>query len=111
MAISSLFGALKRQFRRRPRGASRRARCGLEHLEARLVLSTPGDWPMYNHDISGTRTNNAETILGPGNVAGLHTLWNFQTAGTVAGTPAVVDNVVYAGDTAGYVYAVNSNGT
>ena len=50
---------------------------------------TPADWPMYNHDPEGTRSNGAETRLRPDNVGGLQVQWAFQTRGAVAGTPAI----------------------
>src|SRR4029077_11156024 len=62
-------------------------------------------------DIAGTRDNTAEHTLNAKNVGNLQVLWNFPTAGLVAGTPAVVDNVVYAGDYSGMFYAVTNNGT
>jgi uncharacterized protein (TIGR03118 family) len=97
---------------RRRRGggpAPRRARPWLEALEGRVVPSA-GDWPMYNFDVAGTRDNTAERTLGPSNVGNLQVLWNYPTAGIVTGTPAVVNNVVYAGDSTGLFYALNSNG-
>jgi uncharacterized protein (TIGR03118 family) len=66
---------------------------------------------MYNHDISGFRDNTAEHTLSPSKVGNLNVLWSFPTAGPVAGTPAVVNNVVYAGDRTGMFYAVKSDGT
>jgi uncharacterized protein (TIGR03118 family) len=89
--------------------AAPRARPSVEALETRVVLSA-GDWSMYNYDIAGTRDNTAEHTLSPRNVGGLQVLWNFPTAGLVTGTPAVVNNVVYAGDSTGTFYALNSNG-
>jgi uncharacterized protein (TIGR03118 family) len=81
----------------------------LEALEIRVVPSA-NDWAMPNYNISGTRDNTAEHTLSPSNVGDLQVLWNYQTAGLVAGTPAVVNNVVYAGDYTGMFYALNSNG-
>jgi uncharacterized protein (TIGR03118 family) len=66
---------------------------------------------MYNHDISGFRDNTAEHTLSTSNVSSLSVLWSFPTAGPVAGTPAVVNNVVYAGDRTGMFYAVKGDGT
>jgi polyvinyl alcohol dehydrogenase (cytochrome) len=101
---------------RRP-AVSRRARPEVETLENRLVPSgvdvvsgDPRDWAMYNHDPEGTRYNPAETSLRPNNVGGLHPLWSFPTAGPVASTPAVVNDVVYADDALGNVYAVSRDG-
>jgi polyvinyl alcohol dehydrogenase (cytochrome) len=75
-----------------------------------VVSSDPNDWPMYTHDPSGSRDNTGETLLGPNNVAGLQVKWAFPTQSAIAGTPAVVNNVVYAADTSGTVYAVTSEG-
>src|SRR5262245_39212298 len=71
----------------------------------------PGDWPMYNHDPEGTRTNPAERRLRPDNVAGLRVNWPLATPGKISGTPAVVDDTIYSGDTTGTVYAVSRRGT
>jgi polyvinyl alcohol dehydrogenase (cytochrome) len=92
-------------------------RLTIESLETRLVPSgvdvvpgDPKDWPMFNHDPEGTRYNSAETQLRPDNVSGLHVLWSFPTAGPISGTPAVVNDVVYADDNLGNVYAVTRDG-
>jgi polyvinyl alcohol dehydrogenase (cytochrome) len=94
-----------------------RARPGVEPLETRLVPSgvdvvsgDPKDWPMYNHDLEGTRSNPAETRLSPATVGGLHTEWSFPTLGQVAGTPAVVGDRVYAADASGTAYALDRDG-
>src|SRR5262249_7683241 len=89
--------------------AARRARPTVEALEGRLVPSG-NDWSMYNYDIAGTRNNTAEHILSPGNVGGLQVLWSFPTKGVVAGTPAVVHDVVYAGDSSGSFTALTRDG-
>ena len=88
--------------------SSRRTRPRAEVLEVRVVPSS-GDWSMYNLDPAGTRDNTAESTLSADNVSGLHQLWDFPTAGIVTGTPAVVDNVAYAGDTSGMFYAVRAS--
>jgi polyvinyl alcohol dehydrogenase (cytochrome) len=75
-----------------------------------VVSSNPNDWPMYNHDVAGTRYNSAEDQLGPQNVSGLKVQWTFPTKAVVAGTPAVVGNHIYAADASGTVYALTSNG-
>jgi polyvinyl alcohol dehydrogenase (cytochrome) len=69
-----------------------------------------GDWPMYNHDPSGSRFNGAEKKLGAANIGQAEVLWNFQIANaSVSGTPAVVDGMVYAGDSSGRVWAVSAS--
>jgi polyvinyl alcohol dehydrogenase (cytochrome) len=75
-----------------------------------VVPGDPKDWPMYNHDPEGSRYNSAETRLRPDNVGGLQVQWSFPTVGAVAGTPAVVNDVVYAADSEGWVYAINRDG-
>jgi outer membrane protein assembly factor BamB len=86
-------------------------------LEDRLVPSgtefvstNPNDWPMYNHDAAGTRYNSGETELSSDTVGRLEVKWSLPTEGPIAGTPAVVDNTVFAVDGLGWVYAVNRNG-
>jgi uncharacterized protein (TIGR03118 family) len=113
-----LLGAITTRHPRRNKSRHRktsdqpahRARLCLETLESRLVPSA-NDWAMPNYSPAGTRDNTAEHILGPNNVGNLQTLWEFPTGGIVAGTPAVVHNVVYAGDSLGDFYAVKSDGT
>ncbi|MBW7904970.1 MAG: PQQ-binding-like beta-propeller repeat protein [Phycisphaerae bacterium] len=78
---------------------------------ADVMSNNPNDWPMYNRAPDGSRHNFAETKLRPSNVANLQVLWSFPTDGAVAGTPAVVDNIIYAADSMGFVYAINSDGT
>jgi outer membrane protein assembly factor BamB len=64
---------------------------------------------MYNHDPLGSRDNTAEHTLSPANVGQLAVAWSYPTAAPVAGTPAVVDGAVYAGDEAGNFYAVKAD--
>jgi polyvinyl alcohol dehydrogenase (cytochrome) len=77
----------------------------------RPVKQEPSNWPMYNHDVLGTRFNPAETTLTRESVKGLKIKWVFPTAGDVYATPSVVNNIVYAGDTSGTFYALRSAGT
>ncbi len=98
----------KRQ-RGRKVAQARRVRPCLETLEDRLVPSG-NNWSQYNFDAAGTRNNTAEHILSPGNVGNLQVQWEFPTQGVVAGTPAVVGDTVYAGDTMGNFYAVSRSG-
>src|SRR5262249_3513677 len=75
-----------------------------------VVPGDPNDWPMFGHDPEGTRYNLAETRLSPATVSGLHERWRFPTAGPVIGTPAVVNDRVYAADVTGTAYALNRDG-
>jgi polyvinyl alcohol dehydrogenase (cytochrome) len=80
----------------------------VEELERRDCPSSPGDWPMFNHDPGGSRVNPAASALSPAAVArfGLAVRWRFNTPASVSGTPAVVGSVVYDGDLAGNFYAL-----
>jgi polyvinyl alcohol dehydrogenase (cytochrome) len=79
--------------------------------EPRQAISAdPQDWPMYNHDSIGTRQNSGETVLSAATVPNLHVKWRIFTEGDVYATPAVVNNIVYFGDSSGTFYALTSNG-
>src|SRR3954470_10431548 len=65
------------------------------------ISTDPQDWPMYNHDSFGTRWNRGESVLSVSTVSKLHEKWRYLTAGDVYAPPAVVDNVVYLGDSSG----------
>jgi polyvinyl alcohol dehydrogenase (cytochrome) len=68
-----------------------------------------GDWPMYNHDVAGTRHNRAEWRLSPRTVPHLRELWSVTTPGAVTGTPVVVDDQVYVGDWSGGFYKLRAS--
>src|SRR5262245_1288474 len=88
-----------------PHRQSPRTRLTIEALEDRTVPSgfghdvvpgDPNDWPMFGHDPAGTRYNQAEHQLRADNVADLEIKWTYPTTGFVVGTPAVVNDRVYA---------------
>jgi outer membrane protein assembly factor BamB len=64
------------------------------------------DWPMFLHDVSRSSAS-TETTLSPANVGGLKLKFKFAAAGPIADSAAIVGNVLYIGDWAGYEYAVN----
>src|SRR5262245_5486485 len=81
------------------------------------ISTDPHDWPMYNHDVIGTRHNGAETTLGRDNVARLVEKWRFHVAGeadkvgVIHGTPVVVNGYVYfATETTPTVYKLSPDG-
>src|SRR5262245_58948938 len=103
--------------RARPRPVS--PRLTVEVLEDRTVPSglgvdivpaDPNDWPMFGHDPAGTRYNQAEHRLSPATVGDLEVKWTYPTEGHVVGTPAVVNDRVYATGDAGVVYALTRDG-
>jgi polyvinyl alcohol dehydrogenase (cytochrome) len=63
----------------------------------------PRDWPMYNHDLAGSRYNPGETTIGPNNAGQLVEKWRFpakgsgERIGVIHATPTVVDGYVYFG--------------
>jgi len=63
----------------------------------------PADWATYNYDITGSRHNTAESVLGVENVASLEEKWRFpaagsdETIGVIHATPSVVAGCVYFG--------------
>jgi polyvinyl alcohol dehydrogenase (cytochrome) len=87
-------------------------------VPTQTITQDPNDWPMYNHDVGGTRFNPAETTLTRESVRqGLSIKWYFHTAGDVYATPSVVNNIVYAGEaevtngtTKGTFYALTKAG-
>jgi polyvinyl alcohol dehydrogenase (cytochrome) len=76
-----------------------------------VVSGDPHDWPAYARSADGARWNFAENRLRASSVARLNVLWEFPTGGSVSGTPVVLNNVVYAGDTNGVIYALNHDGS
>ena len=61
------------------------------------------DWPMYNHDVLGTRHNPAEKAISKANAGQLEEKWRFpakgseELVGVIHATPIVVDGYVYFG--------------
>jgi len=73
-----------------------------------------GDWRMYGHDQSNTRTQPKEHTIGQMQAAQLAPAWTFSTAqaggsGDFTGTPTVADGCVYAGSNDGWVFAMNAD--
>jgi outer membrane protein assembly factor BamB len=61
------------------------------------------DWPMYNHDVIGTRHNSGEAAISSQNAGQLVEKWRFPAAGSneqigvIHATPIVVNGYVYFG--------------
>src|SRR5207245_5680089 len=78
----------------------------------------PADWPMYNCDVTGTRHNIGERVLGKDNVARLEENWRFpargswEFVGVIHATPVVVNGHVYFGTaTLPAFYKLSPDGT
>jgi len=80
------------------------ARCGGTQSNAFI------NWSQFHFDACHTGHNPYEIILGPGNVGSLVLNWKYEAlAGAIKSSPAVVDGVLYFGDTDfAYVYAVDA---
>jgi polyvinyl alcohol dehydrogenase (cytochrome) len=77
--------------------------CALHSALAAHARDDAKDWPMYNHDVLGTRSNAAETAINPSNAGRLEEKWRFpakgapETIGVIHATPVVVNGYVYFG--------------
>ena len=63
-------------------------------------------WPMYGHDLSGSRWNSTETEIDPSSVTSLEPSWSQTGLIGVSGTPVVAGATVYFGDWTGEIHAV-----
>jgi len=79
-------------------------------VAAPALADEPGDWPMFNRDVRGSRYNDAEQLLRRDTAAGLRLLWTVPTPAPVTATPVVRDAHVYVGDAAGTFYAIGRDG-
>jgi polyvinyl alcohol dehydrogenase (cytochrome) len=64
---------------------------------------------MYRHDLANTGFVPSETKITASNVAQLAKVWSAGAGTGVTGTPAVVDGVIYYGDWAGSMHAVDAD--
>lgn len=80
------------------------ARCGGAQSKAFI------NWSQFHFDACHTGYNPYEIILGAGNVGRLGLDWKYKAlAGAIKSSPAVVDSVLYFGDTDfAYVYALDA---
>jgi polyvinyl alcohol dehydrogenase (cytochrome) len=72
-------------------------------LVAARAFDDAKDWPMYNHDVLGTRFNTGETAIDPSTAGRLEEKWRFpardskEQIGVIHCTPVVVNGYVYFG--------------
>jgi len=70
-----------------------------------------GDWPMWQHDRSGSRYNGAEHAINARSVSRLTPRWAFvfpESDGLQSSQPAVVNGTVYVGGHSGRLYALDA---
>lgn len=65
---------------------------------------SPGDWPMFHHDLAHTGYNSEETELRPP----LRLKWSYQADGALYAPPTVAGGVMYFGTYRGTVYAMDA---
>jgi len=65
------------------------------------LAGSAGDWPMGGHDLANSRSNPAESRIGPRTAGRLALAWSAPTGGDVSATPAVVGGAVYFPDFGG----------
>src|SRR5438270_1838585 len=75
--------------------------------------SSGGQWPMYGHDVSNTRTQPEASGLGPAAVSKLAAAWVFSTSSTGDGTgfnttPVVYGGCAFIGSFGGVAYALDA---
>ena len=77
----------------------------------RVVSMTPGDWPMYLHDLSHTSYNPFERIIGPSSASSLKPRWIRRVGGDagvpISTQPVVANGLIYWGSWDGYEHATD----
>lgn len=68
----------------------------------------PVGWPMAGNGVTDTHAALGEHVVVPGTVGSLSVAWSLTTNGDVRSTPVVVDGTVYAPDSGGTMWAVDS---
>jgi polyvinyl alcohol dehydrogenase (cytochrome) len=71
--------------------------------------SSGTQWPMYGHDLGGSRTNVSETQITRSTVGRLTAGWALADLVGVTGVPVVVDDIAYFTDWTGSVHAVHAD--
>ena len=70
------------------------------------VAGGGGDWPLYGHDVTGTKSTTTAGISAA-DVAALSPLWEVEVGGPVSSTPVIADGVAYVGSYDGNLYAID----
>ena len=65
--------------------------------------SMPGEWAMFQHDITHSGTTGGTATLPQGNIK-----WKFETGASIHSSPAVAYDTVYFGSADGKLYAVDA---
>jgi polyvinyl alcohol dehydrogenase (cytochrome) len=84
---------------------SRSAGVASRAQEATPVREMASSWPLYGHDLAGTKATDAARISSR-NVGSLGPLWEVTVGGPISSTPVIEDGIVYTGSYDGSLYAV-----
>jgi polyvinyl alcohol dehydrogenase (cytochrome) len=108
--MCSRFPAVNIRYRVSQSGPRLRARNGIPTTCPTPATSEPPcpSWPMYGATLARTFSAPCPTSIGIANVLTLLPAWSFDTQKTVTASPSVADGVVYVGDWAGIMYAINA---
>lgn len=73
-----------------------------------------GEWRLYGHDLSNSRTQPDEHVIGTTEAGALAPARTFSSSvvggeGNFNGTPVIADGCLYAATDAGYIYALNAD--
>jgi polyvinyl alcohol dehydrogenase (cytochrome) len=72
-----------------------------------------GEWPSYGGDLANSRSQPAEDVIGPDNVAELDEVWHFNTSDHAGGlfhsTPIVARGCVFVVATSGEAHALDAD--
>lgn len=73
-----------------------------------------GEWSSYGQDLTNSRTQSAEDVIGVAEAPHLEPQWTFSSVsgggdGGFQSTPVVAGGCVFAGTTSGWVFAVNAD--
>jgi outer membrane protein assembly factor BamB len=68
-----------------------------------------GEWPVFGKEVSASRFQDAEHVIGPDNVGRLQPVWVLPADGTFESSPVIAGGCVYIGTQSGHVFALNAD--
>jgi polyvinyl alcohol dehydrogenase (cytochrome) len=83
---------------------------GMGHVSQAQIKteSSVATWPSVGQNLANTRFQSQETTINSSNANTLKVKWSFTTGGDVSATPTVSNNVIYAPDWAGNLFAISA---
>jgi polyvinyl alcohol dehydrogenase (cytochrome) len=77
------------------------------HFDA--IAQSTASWPSSGRDVINSRFQDNETLIKTSNVGTMKVKWTFTTEGDVSATPTMANNVVYAPDWGGNLFAIRAD--